>query len=136
MERQVRAGSRRGMAPRFAATAWADFFALAKHQRSSRSALVGDQQKLSGLGEAHEVCLPVTGMRAPIDSRWTFMDGNPVEDGHSGPMAALEAPSPAVFLTGQQTMQRFLKGPTAPINVAIDGLVADPLARWSSRHPS
>src|SRR5579863_4354293 len=64
------------------------------------------------------------------------MNGNPIQYCLAGPPAILQTLSPTILLARQAAMQGFFKRPTAPINVAIDRFVADPLADGPLCHPS
>ncbi len=59
------------------------------------------------------------------------MNGNPVQDGCFRPSAIGLTLSTTVLLTRQPAMQGFLERPTAPINVTIDGFIADAVAARS-----
>src|SRR5271166_81411 len=102
---------------------------LLPHQQGApRSAFLHHQQELSRFAETHEVGFPIARARSGLHHRRTIMDGNPVQYGRRRPSAIGQTLSATVLLARQPAMQRFVEGPTAPINVTVDRFVADAVA--------
>lgn len=109
---------------------------LSEQQRPPRSAFLRHQQELPGFAEVHEVGFPIARTRACLHHRGTVMNGNPIPYGLVRPSAIPPTLSATALLAGQPAMQGFMERPSAPIDVAIDRFVTDPLAGWSPCHPS
>ena len=108
---------------------------LLPHQQGApRSAFLHHQQELSRFAKAHEVGLPIARARSALHHSRTIMNGNPLQYGRRRPSAVGQTLSATVLLARQPAMQRFVEGPTAPINVTVDRLVADAVAARSLGH--
>src|SRR5579863_67568 len=108
---------------------------LLPHQQGApRSAFLRHQQELSRFAEAHEVGFPVARAGSGCHHRRTIVDGNPVQYGRRRPSPIGQTLSTTVLLARQPAMQGFVEGPTAPINVTVNGFVADAVAVRSLGH--